>query len=124
MTRAPLGLAAARRSVYYYGPVMTCRRISPLRAVSLALLLALVAIALPLKAGQLRHLHQASSAGLYNEEHVLASLEFLGGDVPLPDGPPADFVALVAAPCAPGPVGRHADPLASLADSRAPPRLA
>jgi hypothetical protein len=103
---------------------MRRRRIGPLRIVSLALLLALVAIALPLEAGQLRHLHQASSAGLYNEEHVLASLEFLGGEVPLPGGPPGDFVALVTAPCAPGSVERHADPVASLADSRAPPRLA
>jgi hypothetical protein len=100
---------------------MRRRRVGPLRVVSLALLLALVAIALPLKAGLPRHLHQAPSAGLYNEEHVLASLEFLGGDVPLPDGPPGDFVALVAGPCAPGPAEHHADPIASLADSRAPP---
>lgn len=107
--------------MYYYGPMMRRRRIGPLRIVSLALLLALVAIALPLKAGQPRHLHQATSAGLYNEEHVLAGLEFLGGDVPLPDGPPGDFVALVSGPCAPGPAAHHADPVASLADSRAPP---
>lgn len=103
---------------------MTSRPKHSFRIAAAALLLALVAIALPLKAGQLRHLHQAASAGLYNEEHVLASLEFLGGDVPLPDGPPTDLVALIVVPCPAGPTARHADPVASLADSRAPPRPA
>ena len=55
---------------------------------------------------------------------MLANLEFRGGDVSLPDGPPTDFVALVVAPCLAGPAERHADPVASLADSRAPPRPA
>ena len=110
--------------MYYYAPVMRRPSPGPLRIAALALLLALVAIALPLKAGQPRHLHQAASAGLYNEEHVLASLEFVGGDVPLPDDPPTDLVALVAVPCASGPTARHTDPGASLADSRAPPRPA
>jgi hypothetical protein len=104
--------------------VTTSRPSHPFRIAAIALLLALVAIALPLKTGQPRHLHQATSAGLYNEEHVLASLEFLGGDVPLPDGPPTDFVALVVVPCSAGPAEGHADPVVSLADSRAPPRLA
>jgi len=96
----------------------------PLRIATITVLLALVAIALPLKGGQPRHLHQATSAGLYNEEHVLANLEFRGGDVSLPDGPPTGFVALVVAPCLTGPAERHADPVASLADPRAPPRPA
>lgn len=103
---------------------MTSRPNHPVRIAAAALLLALVAIALPLKTGQPRHLHQATSAGLYNEEHVLASLEFVGGDVPLPDGPPSDVVALVVFPCPAGPAERHADPVASLTDSRAPPRPA
>ena len=110
--------------MYYYHPAMRRRRPEPLRAIAIALLLALVAIALPLNAGQARHLHQATSAGLYNEEHVLASLEFRGGDVPLPAGPPADFVALVVGPCLSAPAERHADPVVSLTDSRAPPRPA
>jgi hypothetical protein len=97
------------------------RPTGPLRIVAIALVLALVTIALPLKAGQPRHLHQAASAGLYNEEHVLAGLEFLGGDMPLPAGPSADFVALVAAAWVSSPPERHADPVASLADPRAPP---
>ena len=108
----------------YYTPAMRRASSGPLRIAAIAVLLALVAIALPLKAGQARHLHQATSAGLYNEEHVLANLEFRGGDVSLPDGPPTDFVALVVAPCLTGPAERHADPVASLADSRAPPRPA
>ena len=110
--------------MYDYTPVMRRLSSSPLRLAAIALLLALVAVALPLRAGQPRHLHQAPSAGLYNEEHVLASLEFLGGDVPLPDGPPTDLVALIVVPCPSGPTARHADPVASLADSRAPPRPA
>ena len=103
---------------------MPSRLNHPIRIAAVAVLLALVAIALPLKAGQPRHLHQATSAGLYNEEHVLAGLEFLGGDVSLPDGPPTDFVALVVGPCPVGPAEGHADPVVSLADSRAPPRSA
>ena len=103
---------------------MTSRLNHSSRIAAVALLLALVAIALPLKAGQPRHLHQATSAGLYNEEHVLAALEYLGGDVSLPDGPPTGLVTLVASPCPASSAERHADPVASLADSRAPPRLA
>lgn len=110
--------------MYYYALAMRRPSPGPLRIAAVAMLLALVAIALPLKAGQPRHLHQATSAGLYNEEHVLASLEFLGGDAPLPDGPPADFVALVVTPCPAGPAESHPDPVVSLADSRAPPRSA
>jgi len=103
---------------------MPSRLNHPFRIAAIVGLLAVVALALPLKAAQPRHLHQATSAGLYNEEHVLAGLEFLGGDVSLPDGPPTDFVVPVVAPCPVGPVERPADPVVSLADSRAPPRLA
>lgn len=103
---------------------MRRRRPGPTRTAGIALLLALVAISLPLSLAQVRHLHQATSVGLYNEEHVLAALEFRGGDVPLPDGPPADFVALVVGPCPSVPLARHPDPVASLTDSRAPPRPA
>jgi len=103
---------------------MTRPRLGSLRLAAFVVLIALVAIALPLRSGLARHLHQSATAGLYNEEHVLAGLEFLGGDVPLPDAPPAVFAALVATPCA-GAVDRsHDTPLGSLADSRAPPFLA
>ena len=100
---------------------MTHRRPGSLRIAAFALLIALVSIALPLKSSLPRHLHDSATAGVYNEEHVLAALEFLGGDVPLPDGPPAAFAALVAAACAPALVRSRDVPLGSLAESRAPP---
>jgi hypothetical protein len=103
---------------------MTHPRLGSLRLAAFVLLIALVAIVLPLRAGLARHLHQSATAGVYNEEHVLAGLEFLGGDVPLPDAPPAVYTALVAAPCAPAVDRSHDAPLGSLADSRAPPHLA
>lgn len=105
------------------GQPMTHHRLGSLRLAASVLLIALVTIALPLRSGLARHLHQSATAGVYNEEHVLASLEFLGGDVPLPDAPPAVFAALVAAPCAPALDRSHDTPLGGLADSRAPPHL-
>jgi len=101
--------------------VLTSRPINPFRIAAAALLLALVTVALPLKAGQPRHLHQAPSAGLYNEEHVLAGLEFLGGDVPLPDPPPGVFVALVLTACVLATGAHLAAPPRRLSDPRAPP---
>jgi len=103
---------------------MTHRRLGSLRLAAFGLLIALVSIALPLKSSLPRHLHESASLGVYNEEHVLAGLEFLGGDVPLPDAPPAVFAALVATPCAPAFDHSHDTPLGGLADSRAPPLLA
>ena len=100
---------------------MTCHRLGSLRLAAFALLIALVSIALPLRSSLPRHLHESATAGVYNEEHVLASLEFLGGDVPLPDAPPAVFALRVAASGAPAPDRSHETPLGNLADSRAPP---
>lgn len=100
---------------------MRLRPLGSLRLAAAALLLALVAITLPLKAGQPRHAHEASTAGLYNEDHVLASLEFLGGDGPLPDLPAAVRLALVAAACVLAGGTRPAKPALRLAGSRAPP---
>ena len=85
-----------------------------------ALLFLLIALAVPLEATQPIHLHDAGTVGLYNEEHVLASLDSVSGDLPLPDAYAAVFLL---------PVG-GADRLAgfrlpasvvSLTDSRAPP---
>jgi hypothetical protein len=100
---------------------MTHHRPGSLRLAAFALLIALVSIALPLKSSLPRHLHDSATAGIYNEEHVLAALEFLGGDVPLPNALPTAFAALAAAPCAPALDRSHDTPLRSLADSRAPP---
>ena len=100
---------------------MTHSRPGPLRVAAFALLIALVSIALPLRSSLPRHLHESATAGVYNEEHVLAALEFLGGDVDLPDAPPAVYVAMVAAAREPAPDRSHETPLGNLADSRAPP---
>jgi hypothetical protein len=98
-------------------------RIRPLGSLRLAaaLLFALAVVTLPLKASHPRHVHDAASAGLYNEDHVLASLEFLGGDGPLPDRPAAATLALIAAACGLPRRARPAVPARRLAGSRAPP---
>jgi len=100
---------------------MRLRPLGSLRLAAAALLLALVAVTLPLKAGQPRHVHEAATAGLYNEDHVLASLEFLGGDGPLPDPPAAVTLALIAVARARAVGTRPAAPALRSADSRAPP---
>ncbi|HJR04106.1 MAG TPA: hypothetical protein VKA83_20870 [Methylomirabilota bacterium] len=97
------------------------RPLGSLRLAAAALLLALVAVTLPIKANYPRHLHEASTAGVYNADHVLASLEFLGGDGPLPDLPTAVSLALITAACALPRRGRPAAPALRLADCRAPP---
>ena len=81
----------------------------------------LVSLAAPLEASQPLHVHEAGTAGLYNEEHVLASLDSLSGDLPLPDAGPAAFVALVASACLLTRGERPSPPVPSVSDSRAPP---
>jgi hypothetical protein len=95
-----------------------------LRLAAAALLLAWVAVTLPLKAGQPHHVHEAPTAGLYNAEHILATLEFVGGDGPLPDAPAAVFAARLVTPCAAGLDCVPDTAPGGLADSRAPPPLA
>ena len=85
------------------------------------LLLVLVSLAVPLEASQPLHVHEAGTAGLYNEEHVLASLDSLSGDLPLPDAGPAVIVALVVSACLRAGGARLSAPALSLSDSRAPP---
>lgn len=85
------------------------------------LLLVLVCLAVPLEASQPLDVHEAGTAGLYNEEHVLASLDSLSGDLPLPDAGRAVFVALVASAWVLAPGARLSAPALSLSDSRAPP---
>jgi len=100
---------------------MSVRPPGSLRLAAAALLLALVAVTVPLKASYSRHVHEASTAGVYNEDHVLASLEFLGGDGPLPDLPTAVALALITAACARPRRGRPGAPALRLDGSRAPP---
>jgi len=91
------------------------------RAPIAVLLLALVMLAVPLEATQPIHLHEAGSAGLYNEEHVLGSLDSVTGDLPLAEGRPAVFVAVVGGPGLGAGGARRSAPEGDLADSRAPP---
>ncbi len=56
----------------------------PFRAVLVPVLLGLVVGLGLLHAGQPLDLHQASNSGFYNEEHVLAALDSVSGDAPLP----------------------------------------
>jgi hypothetical protein len=90
------------------------------RWVMAALLLLLITLAVPLEVSQPIHLHDAGTVGLYNEQHVLASLDSVSGDLPLPDAPATHVVLHVAL------AGRLTDfrlraSVASLTDSRAPP---
>jgi hypothetical protein len=85
-----------------------------------ALLLLLITLFVPLEATQPIHLHDAGTVGLYNEEHVLASLDSVSGDLPLPDVCTAVFILLV------GGASRLTGfvlpaSIVSLTDSRAPP---
>ena len=86
-----------------------------------ALLFLFIALAVPLEVSQPIHLHEAGTVGLFNEEHVLASLDSVVGDAPLPDCRLAVLLALVS-DTRPGAGGaRLSAPVLDLADSRAPP---
>jgi hypothetical protein len=96
------------------------RPLAGARSLMAALLLLLITLAVPLEVSQPIHLHDAGTVGLYNEEHVLASLDSVSGDLPLPDAPTTHVVLHVAS------AGRITDfrvpaSVASLTDSRAPP---
>jgi hypothetical protein len=93
-----------------------------------ALLLAVALVLAVFRAGAPLHLHHSASAGLYNEAHVLAALESITGDAPVPAAAPAalfDHTAATAQPFAgaapPAPVAPHADPRAPPAASPPPP---
>lgn len=90
------------------------------RAVMGTLLLLLVALAVPLEASQPLHLHEGGTVGLYNEEHVLASLDSVSGDLLLPDAPLTVFISHVGR-AGLLPDSRRSAPVVSLTDSRAPP---
>lgn len=56
----------------------------PLRSLAVPAFLALAVLLAGVNAAQPLELHQASSPGLYNVEHVLAALDSVSGDAPLP----------------------------------------
>lgn len=58
--------------------------VSHVRTVLVPLLLILGVVLGLVDAAQPLELHQATSPGLYNEEHVLAALDAMSGDAPLP----------------------------------------
>lgn len=90
-------------------------------ATMVTLLLMFVSLAIPLETSQPVHLHEAGTAGLYNEEHVLGSLDSVVGDVPLPHCRLAVFVALIVEARFTAGGARLSAPVLDLADSRAPP---
>ena len=67
------------------------------------------------------HLHHGTSAGVYNEEHVLAALDTVTGDAPLPAGLPGVGIDLAptAAPHSTGTAPTA--PALRNTQSRAPP---
>jgi hypothetical protein len=84
------------------------------------LLLLLISLAVRFEATQPLHRHDAGTVGLYNEEHVLASLDSVSGDLPLPDACAAVFLPHVGG--ADRLTGFHLPAsVVSLTDSRAPP---
>ena len=85
------------------------------------LLLVLVSLAVSLEASQPLHLHEADTSGLFNEEHVLASLDSVLGALPLPDARASAFIALVTGACLTAGGARLSVAALDLADSRAPP---
>jgi hypothetical protein len=100
--------------------MIASRRFS-LRVTTAILVLVLASLAVPLEVSQPLHLHKAGAAGLYNEEHVLASLDSLSADAPLPATPSPVCITLVARASVLARDARLSSPLPSLAESRAPP---
>ena len=86
-------------------------------AVLLAVALALAFIS----AGQPVHLHHGTTAGVYNEAHVLAALDSVTGDVPLPADSGGVRLDVAVATAQLPPDERSTSSAVRLSDSRAPP---
>ena len=100
---------------------MLAARLRGSRSLALVALVFTIAAALVVADGHVLHVHAADSAGLYNEQHVLAGAAGRFAAAPVPSAPEASADALVVAtpppvlqPVAPAPDVRRADP-------RAPP---
>src|SRR4030095_1513889 len=90
------------------------------RSLGLVLLLAAALGALLVEGGQMRHVHESDSPGLYNEQHVVQGLAALTNAAPLPEAAAAAYLLIVVATAAvvealrpPLPGGRHAAPRAA-----------
>jgi len=85
--------------------------------------LALALAAAIVQTGQPLHLHHGNTGGLYNEAHVLAALESVSGDAPLPAATPHLRLDVAPTP-ARSPVGAVVCAgVLRQSDSRAPPLI-
>ena len=67
------------------------------------------------------HLHHGTTAGAYNEEHVLAALDSATGEAPLPAEPPGAAIDLAPAEPPRAADAPAPDPTLRTTRSRAPP---
>lgn len=91
------------------------------RSLGLAVLVAVGLVALLVSGGQVRHVHESDTPGLYNEQHVVEGLAALTNAAPLPDAPAAAYLLIVVATAAIVEALRLAVPAARHAAPRAPP---
>lgn len=91
------------------------------RRVGLVVLLAVALVTLLVEGGQLRHVHESDTLGLYNEQHVVRGLAVLTNAAPLPDAPAAAHLVIVVAAAALVESLRLVVPAARRAAPRAPP---
>jgi hypothetical protein len=84
-------------------------------------LLLMAVVSLVLQGGSLPHVHAATQAGLFNEEHDLTLLAGLATHVVLGDATPPLTLDAASSDIAPSVPERPALRLARSADSRAPP---
>ena len=104
---------------------MSCHVHAPSRSdprrVGFVVLLAVALVTLLMQGGQLRHVHESDSLGLYNEQHVVQGLAALTHAAPLPDTPGAAYLLIVVTAAAVVEALRLAVPAARHAAPRAPP---
>ena len=92
-----------------------------LRRFGLVVLVAVGLVALMVEGGQLAHIHESDTPGLYNEQHVVRGLAAVTNAAPLPDAPAAAYLLIVLASAAVVEALRLAVPAARHAAPRAPP---
>lgn len=91
------------------------------RSLGVAVLVAVGLVAFLVSGGQLSHIHESDTLGLYNEQHVVQGLAALTNGAPLPDAPAAAYLLLVVATALLVEGLRLAVPAARHAAPRAPP---
>ena len=91
------------------------------RSLGVGVLIAVGLVAFLVSGGQLSHIHESNTLGLYNEQHVVQGLAALTNGAPLPDAPAAAYLLLVVATAVLVEGLRLALPAARHASPRAPP---